>query len=193
MTNRSAPPEWSDAPVEPSQLVLQRGNHYTGPLVGGRYQVHGETERVWYIVDHRRADLLVRVAGPLSDVLRFKTKEEAENWCTTALGGNISPPVQQQEIDVAKRARVVTGETSPAAKKAAKAVKNGSGEAKTRTPRTDKPAAMFKELIMAGRFTDDVIFKKVQEKFGLDDKKRTYVAWYRNYLTKQGENPPAAK
>jgi len=87
----------------------------------------------------------------------------------------------------------VTGETSPAAKKAAKAVKNGSGEAKTRTPRTDKPAAMFKELIMAGRFTDDVIFKKVQEKFGLDDKKRTYVAWYRNYLTKQGENPPAAK
>ena len=52
---------------------------------------------------------------------------------------------------------------------------------------------MFKTLIMEGRFTDDKIFEKVQAKFGLDEKKRAYVAWYRNDLAKKGETPPAAK
>ncbi len=47
---------------------------------------------------------------------------------------------------------------------------------------------------MGGNFTDDTIFKKVQEKFpNVDDKKRWYVAWYRNYLKKKNMNPPAAK
>ena len=29
--------------------------------------------------------------------------------------------------------------------------------------------------------------------FGLDEKKRGYVKWYRNHLKKQGQNPPEAK
>lgn len=54
-------------------------------------------------------------------------------------------------------------------------------------------SAMFQELIMEGKLTDDQIFKKVQAAFGLDDKKRSYVTWYRNHLTKEGKNPPKAK
>ncbi len=57
----------------------------------------------------------------------------------------------------------------------------------------ESAAQMFQDLIMAGKLTDDQIFEKVQEKFGLDEKKRGYVKWYRNHLKKQGKNPPEAK
>lgn len=56
-----------------------------------------------------------------------------------------------------------------------------------------KASALFKELILAGKLTDDAIFQAVKKEFGLDDKKRGYVTWYRNDLKKQGLNPPAAK
>ena len=62
-------------------------------------------------------------------------------------------------------------------------------------PGEKKPSAaqMFQDLIMAGKLTDDQIFEKVQAEFGLDEKKRGYVKWYRNHLKKQGANPPEAK
>jgi hypothetical protein len=75
-----------------------------------------------------------------------------------------------------------------AKKKAAKSAKK-SGVA---VPR-ESAAQMFKDLIMAGKQTDDQIFAAVKKKFGLDDKKRSYVAWYRNALVKDGKKPPAAK
>lgn len=57
----------------------------------------------------------------------------------------------------------------------------------------ESAAQMFQDLIMAGNLTDDKIFEKVQAKFGLSDDKRSYVAWYRNKLKKDGKKPPAAK
>ena len=62
-------------------------------------------------------------------------------------------------------------------------------------PKERKPSASsrFKELIMAGKLTDDEIFAQVQEEFGLDDSRRNYVSWYRSKLKKDGQNPPAAK
>lgn len=87
-----------------------------------------------------------------------------------------------------------------AAKKAAPVKKAGKTEKKTvKKRRTKGPgkytsaAQMFQGLIMEGRFTDDAIFAKVQEAFGLDDNKRSYVRWYRNNLIKKGMNPPEAK
>lgn len=62
---------------------------------------------------------------------------------------------------------------------------------KTATKKTSA-ASRFKELIMEGKLSDDQIFSKVQSEFGLDDKKRSYVSWYRNNLIKQGQNPPEA-
>jgi hypothetical protein len=53
-------------------------------------------------------------------------------------------------------------------------------------------AAYFRELILKGGQPDAKIFEAVQAKYHLDDSKRSYVAWYRNQLKKQGKNPPAA-
>jgi len=74
----------------------------------------------------------------------------------------------------------------PPAKKPAKKVKSKDGE-------YSSAAQMFQGLIMGGKLTDDEIFSQVQEAFWLDDKKRSYVKWYRNNLIKKGENPPEAK
>lgn len=60
-------------------------------------------------------------------------------------------------------------------------------------PKRPSAAQRFMELIMAGKQTDDQIFETVQKEFGLDDNKKGYVRWYRNYLIKQGEKPPQAK
>jgi hypothetical protein len=78
-----------------------------------------------------------------------------------------------------------TKATKPAPAKAAKPTKSAD----------KKPSAaqMFQDLIMAGKLTDDQIFEQVQAEFGLDEKKRAYVKWYRNNLRKQGKNPPDAK
>lgn len=54
----------------------------------------------------------------------------------------------------------------------------------------ESAAGLFQDLIMEGELTDDQIFKRVQEKFSLDDSKRSYVAWYRNYLKKRGKTIP---
>lgn len=77
----------------------------------------------------------------------------------------------------------------------AKAVKPAAKPVKTAKSGEKKPSAaqMFQDLIMAGKLTDDQIFEKVQAEFGLDEKKRGYVKWYRNHLKKQGQNPPEAK
>ena len=56
---------------------------------------------------------------------------------------------------------------------------------KTPKPRKETVAGMFQALIINGKLTDDEIFAAVKAKFVLDDKKRSYVQWYRNYLNKR--------
>lgn len=87
----------------------------------------------------------------------------------------------------AAKTATAAAKKTPAAKKAPAAAKKEAG-----APR-ESAAQMFKDLIMAGNFTDDKIFEKVAAKFNLDEKKRSYVTWYRNDLTKKGLKPPAAK
>lgn len=121
--------------------------------------------------------------------------------------------VSKQEADMATTKKTAAAEkaaaTKPAAKKAAPATKPAAKSAPAKTAKTAKTAAakpaakagekkmsaaqMFQDLIMQGRLTDDQIFEKVQAEFGLDEKKRGYVKWYRNHLKKQGANPPEAK
>jgi hypothetical protein len=116
--------------------------------------------------------------------------------------------VSKQELEMATTKKQVTAEKSvakPAAKKAApakvtkaekpvatKAAKPAAKPAKT-GEKKPSAAQMFQDLIMAGKLTDDQIFEKVQAEFGLDEKKRGYVKWYRNHLKKSGANPPEAK
>jgi hypothetical protein len=86
-----------------------------------------------------------------------------------------------EEIEMATKAKNV------------KAKKKASKERKVSGEKRETAAAMFCDLIMAGSLSDDKIFAKVKEKFGLDDKKRSYVAWYRNKLKKDGQKPPEAR
>lgn len=119
--------------------------------------------------------------------------------------------VSKQEADMATTKKTAAAEKAaaaakPAVKKAApvKPTATEAAPAKAAAKPAAKPAAktsekkisaaqMFQDLIMQGELTDDQIFEKVQAQFGLDEKKRGYVRWYRNYLKKQGANPPEAK
>ena len=112
--------------------------------------------------------------------------------------------VSKQELEMATAKKQTTAE-KPAATKAVKpaAKKPAAKTAEVKVKPAAKPvkagekkpsaAQMFQDLIMAGKLTDDQIFEKVQAEFGLDEKKRGYVKWYRNHLKKQGQNPPEAK
>jgi hypothetical protein len=83
----------------------------------------------------------------------------------------------------------------PVKKSPTKKKPSAKPKAADKTTKKQGPSAaqMFQDLIMACDFTDDQIFAKVKAKFDLDDKKRGYVSWYRNYLKKQGKKPPEAK
>ena len=88
----------------------------------------------------------------------------------------------------AKGAPAKSAPTKVAAPKSAPTKGAPTEEKKTRTPQVprDSAAAMFKQLILEGKLDDDKIFAAVASKFGLDAKKRSYVAWYRNNLHKKG-------
>lgn len=117
--------------------------------------------------------------------------------------------VSNQESDMAtkkraaKKSESLVNKSKPSAKstKALKAASKAlpSVEKPTRKSKIQsgekKPTAaqMFQDLIMQGKLTDDQIFEQVKSEFGLDDKKRGYVSWYRNYLKKHGKNPPQPK
>ena len=97
--------------------------------------------------------------------------------------------VSKQELEMATTKKVAAAEKTAAKAKPTEVVKTPAktGEKK------QSAAQMFQDLIMEGKLTDDKIFEKVQEKFGLDEKKRGYTKWYRNHLKKLGANPPEAK
>ncbi len=92
-----------------------------------------------------------------------------------------------EEQHMAAKKKLATKTTTVTDKVTGQKVTKPKGEKKA------SAANLFKDLIMKGGQTDDQIFAKVKEAFGLDDKKRGYVAWYRNHLKKSGQNPPDAK
>lgn len=106
---------------------------------------------------------------------------------------------KRSEKPVKKTAAKKSPEEKPTRKRRAKKVVEEKPARKRRAKKAassgeyNSAAAMFQGLIMDGKLTDDEIFAQVQEAFDLDDKKRSYVTWYRNNLTKKGMNPPAAK
>jgi hypothetical protein len=125
------------------------------------------------------------------------------------LGQIINVSKQEYQMATTKQAATAATKTEKAAtakansktKPAEKKVPAAKPAAKTTTAKPPaktgekkmSAAQMFQDLIMEGKLTDDKIFEKVQEKYGLDEKKRGYVKWYRNHLKKQGANPPEAK
>jgi hypothetical protein len=92
---------------------------------------------------------------------------------------------------VAKKAPVKKAVAKKAPVK--KAVAKKAPVKKAVAKKATSASSMFCELIMEGKLTDNEIFETVQKEFGLDNKKRGYVGWYRNNLKKKGENPPGPK
>ena len=117
--------------------------------------------------------------------------------------------ITEQEYDMATKKKSAPKETtkkvvtpkavkaSPKVEKKAAPAKKGASQAsvapEAKGERKPSAAGLFKDLIMAGKMTDAEIFAEVQAAFGLDDKKRGYVQWYRNHLRTKGMNPPDAK
>ena len=177
-----------------AELVLQKNQkgRYAGPLIYGHFQVMESLSPpdTYYLVDHSLPDLLVRERGPGSEVRRFSTIDEAKELAA-----------QRSQLPVEETGQPKKGYTimaKPAVKKTVflTPVEKAKPAAKVAAPKAAterKPSASvrFRELIMEGKLTDDAIFAAVQKEFNLSDDKRSYVAWYRNDLTKQGKNPPA--
>jgi hypothetical protein len=113
--------------------------------------------------------------------------------------GEVAMAVAKTSERVALAAKAAEKKT-PAVKAAKAPAKKASGKAPTGAAKAVKPlaegklretaAAMFRELLLGGALTDDQIFEEVKKKFGLDDSKRSYVAWHRASLRKAGVAVP---
>jgi len=105
--------------------------------------------------------------------------------------------ISEQELEMATKKQAATEDTMTKKTRVRKTASVEADEVEVKSkpvkPRKLSAAQMFQNLIMAGKLTDDQIFEKVQAEFGLDEKKRGYVKWYRNWLKKHGQNPPEAK
>jgi len=105
----------------------------------------------------------------------------------------------QKEIEMATAKKASTAKVEKetkvavAAAKPEKAAKAPKVTAEKDAVKKPSAAQMFKDLILTGKFTDEQIFEKVQAEHGLDDKKFSYVAWYRKDMIKKGVEVPEPK
>lgn len=113
-------------------------------------------------------------------------------------------PITEEDITMATAKKAARAKTKAKADPAAAKEGKPAAAKKTKKPAGDKPegkarlkgesaSQMFQELIRQGAMTDDQIFSKVKAKFNLDESKRGYVGWYRNYMRKNGEKVPDPK
>ena len=100
-----------------------------------------------------------------------------------------TPPWDDDEPSVDNPKQSKKGKTAMARQPKA-SVKVPSNSATTNTGSIKQPrrtaASAFKDLILTGQYSDDEIFATVQKEFGLDDSKRSYVAYYRRELKNKG-------
>jgi len=131
--------------------------------------------------------------GYLGQIINV-SKQELEMATTKKQTVAEKPAAAKAVKPVAKKAAAKPTEVHAGRRAIDPVVKTKPAEKPAKTGEKKMSAAqMFQDLIMAGKLTDDQIFEKVQAEFGLDEKKRGYVKWYRNHLKKQGQNPPEAK
>ena len=101
-----------------------------------------------------------------------------------------------EEVAMAKaradERKQATTEKAVKAKAKSAAKKPVAAKSDDKKERKVPSSQVFMALIMEGKLTDDEIFAKVQDQYGLDDKRRSYVGYYRQHLKKKlGKNPPA--
>jgi hypothetical protein len=105
----------------------------------------------------------------------------------TPTPGGKDKPVDKKKTATDKK----PADKKPTDKKPADKKPTALKEAKPKVKK-ENASQLFRDLIMEGKLTDDQIFAKAVQKYGLDAKKRWYVSWYRYDLRKKGLNPPDA-
>jgi hypothetical protein len=177
--------EGGDSTHQDLILQVSHDSMYAGPLLHGRFQVmESVTPRdTYYLVDHTLPDLLYR-GSTQGDTMRFASIKEAEDRAALVAGG------QSVNVETTRVERVLGRR-----KETMMAKKDQPAQPAEKKERAPSASSRFKELIMANAtakkpLNDDEIFDKVAGEFNLDEKKRTYVAWYRNDMKKKGMNPP---
>ena len=189
--------------------ILAEGmkDRYEGPLVYDRYRIYGALAPAgsFYIADYNHPELC---SSGSEEVFRFTTLKAAQRSLEALVKlheqGKYPVDLPKPRLNLAPTGRYqpsladsASAAEPPKAAAAVKETKKAATPAKTAAAapaqKEKKPSAsaMFCELIMEGKLTDDQIFAAVQIEFKLDESKRSYVKWYRNDLKKKGKNPPA--
>ena len=98
---------------------------------------------------------------------------------------------KQEVISMAQKAKT---NGKPAAEANGKPAKNGKAPKAAPKARGEAASVVYRELILANKFTDEQIYKKVAAKMGWkDDARRWQVAWWRNHMRKSGQKVPDAR
>lgn len=93
--------------------------------------------------------------------------------------------VQDAAISVGKAEPRVTPFSAP--------VKPTKKLAKTAKPKKRESVSGFMQQMIRDGSTDAEVWEASQKKFGLDDSKKHYPRWYRNYIKRQAAAAAAAK
>lgn len=191
--------EGDEAGAEATALVIQHGHddRYAGKLLTGRFQVMESLTPAgtYYVVDHTLEDLLVREAGPASNVRRFGTIAEAEGWTNRVAersAGTATPAASRRaalNLPPSGAGRGATTKEYEMIKKV-KAADVPAAKTNSEGRKRTGVGARARELIMAGKLTDDQIFDVLAKECGMDESKRSHISWYRYDLRRKGQNPP---
>lgn len=155
------------APPDVLTPQINESGRYAGPVIHGRWQVMESfyPRGTYYVVDHFRDDLLVREAGPGSNVRRFSSKDEGEKYIsqftpseTLDIGDATARKSDKQESKT-KMARTPTANAAAtrAAAKADKKIdekpakKAAAGGAKTTPPAPAKETTTRAVKDVSGR------------------------------------------
>lgn len=142
---------------------------------------------------------ITTIGGPTDTIKKFAALARyiGSDHDTLTVLSRITPiPQEDMTMAIARKVAREAKKTEQAAAAKGAAKKDGAKSTSAKKSGSTTPvsaASQFQALIMKGTMTDEQIFKAVQTQFGLSDSKRGYVQWYRNYLKKNGKNPPAAK
>ena len=178
------------------------------PVEFDKWYVHDPKTPVTKVAEiYRERALRLGASSEALDIIgKHTTLSEGDRNMATSKAAAKAPAATTKEAGAAGPAKVKGGgskRTFVSADEAVKTATKPPKPAKTEKAAEDRPekaSDMFRRLIMEkdGRtglckHTDDEIFAAVQQAFGLDDNKRSYVAWYRNDLRKREQNPPDPK
>lgn len=202
-------------PAEVNRLVAQtNGPKYAGPVVADRFQVmEGFVSGTWYLADLTAEDGLHRERGRNSDIVRFKTRDDAEAYVlrfTEGSNSDIAGNGHGNSAGVSNMARKATAKAE-APKKAKAKTERAPVDTRKRAAKTEAPvsadgkrgrkvqfggntlAGRTRDLIMAGKLTEAKMFETLAAEFPGKTLPKNLVAHYHADAVKRGLNPPPIK